>query len=192
MKPSIDPHSAFTGPSFSWQNRLSRVLWNLVYTLLFRPSPRPLHGWRSFLLRLFGAKLGRGCHIYPKALIWAPWNLSCEDEAGVADGVNLYNQAPISLGFRTVVSQGSHLCTGTHDYESPRFELLAFPIRVGDQAWVCADCFVGPGVTIGPGAVIGARSVVTKDMPDWTVCAGHPCQPIKPRVMKDATAGAAA
>lgn len=175
---TIDAH---TGPSFSFGNRLARALWGMVYVCLFRTSPRPLHGWRNALLRLFGARLGKRCHIYPKAVIWAPWNLECGDEVGVADGVTLYSQARITLGARSVISQGSHLCTGTHDYESARFELVAYPIAIGAHAWVCAECFVSPGITVGEGAVIGARSVVTRDMPAWMVCAGHPCIPVKPR-----------
>ena len=135
------------------------------------------------MLRLWGAKIGRHCHIYPRAVIWAPWNLICRDEVGVADGVNLYNQAPIKLGSRCVISQGAFLCTGTHDYTSEDFPLVARPIEIGDHAWVAAEAFVHPGVTIGEGAVIGARSVVTRDMPAWMICAGHPCEPIKPRVM---------
>lgn len=177
-KPAVD---AFTGPSFSLSNRLGRVAWNFVCALFFRTSPRPLHAWRAFLLRLFGAKIARGVHIYPRAIIWAPWNLEVGEESGVADSAILYNQAPIKLGRRVVISQGTHLCTGTHDYENPGFPLYAKPITVGDHAWVAAECFVHPGINIAEGAVIGARSVVTKDMPAWTVCAGHPCQPIKPR-----------
>ena len=172
---------AFTGPSFSLRNRLARVIWNFVCALFFRWSPRPLHGWRRFVLSCFGAKLGKGCHIYPKAIIWAPWNLEVGEETGVADGAILYNQAPIKLGRRVVISQGAHLCTGTHDYEKPGFPLYAKPITVGDHAWIAAESFVHPGVSIGEGSVVGARSVVTKDMPPWMVCAGHPCQPIKPR-----------
>lgn len=175
---------AYTGPSFSLGNRLARAAWSLVRATLFRWSPRPFHAWRAFLLRCFGARLGRGCHIYPRAIIWAPWNLECGDEVGVADGVTLYTQAKITLGRRAVISQGSHLCTGTHDYESPRFELVAYPITVGPLAWVCAEAFVGPGVVIGEGAVIGARSVVLKDLPPWQVCAGHPCVPRKPRTLR--------
>lgn len=167
---------------FSWRNRLARVAWHSVYILLFRPSPRPLHAWRAFLLRRFGARIAPGCHIYPKAVVWAPWNLVCQEAAGVADGAILYNQALITLGKRSVVSQGSHLCTGTHDYESATFELHAKAISVGDDAWIAAESFVHPGINIGEGAVIGARSVVTKDMPAWMVCAGHPCKPIKPRL----------
>lgn len=166
---------------FSFTNKAGRFAWGLVYFFLFRPTPRSFHSWRAFLLRLFGAKMGVHCHIYPGARIWAPWNLECADHAAIADGVIVYNQAKISLGHNAIVSQGSHLCTGTHDYNSPLFELRAFPIHIGPEAWVCADCFIGPGVTVGEGAVIGARSVALKDMPAWMVCAGHPCIPIKPR-----------
>lgn len=175
--------SAYRGPSFSFGNRLARAIWNLADQLLFRYSPRPFHAWRSWLLRCFGARLGRNCHIYPGVRIWAPWNLECGDEVGVAEGVILYNQALIRLGNRVVISQGSHLCTGTHNFRSKRFELMAFPISVGEHAWICAEAFVHPGVRIGEGVVIGARAVVTKDMPEWMVCAGHPCEPIKKREM---------
>jgi putative colanic acid biosynthesis acetyltransferase WcaF len=125
--------------------------------------------------------LGARCHIYPRVEIWAPWNLRCDDEVGVADRVILYNQALIHLGRRVVVSQGSHLCTGTHDYESAAFLLKSYPITVRANAWICAEVFVHPGVNIGEGAVVGARSVVTKSIPDWMVCAGNPCVPLKPR-----------
>ena len=177
-QPLADAH---TGPSFPLGNRVARALWNACWLLLFRPSPRPMHGWRNLLLRVFGAKIARGCHIYPGVRVWAPWNLICLEQAGIGDGAILYNQAPITLGKCSVVSQGAHLCCGTHDYESPGFELITVPIVVGDHAWLAAECFVHPGVTIGEGAIIGARSVVLHDMPGWTVCAGNPCKPLKPR-----------
>ena len=176
---------AHTQPSFSLTNRFGRLMWRFVYQLLFRLSPRPLHAWRSFLLTLFGAHLGRNCHIYPRAVIWAPWNLMCGAQVGVADGAILYNQAMIKIGDRTVISQGSHLCTGSHDYEDPGFPLFAKPIRIGSEAWIAAECFVHPGVEIGDGAVVGARSVVTHDLPAWMISAGNPCKPIKPRVFRD-------
>jgi putative colanic acid biosynthesis acetyltransferase WcaF len=157
------------------------VLWAAACLLFFRFTPRPCFAWRALVLRCFGAKIGRGCRIYRKAEIWAPWNLECGDQVCVADRVILYSQGRISLGTRSVISQGSHLCTGTHDYLSPGFELCTRPIQVGAHAWLAAEVFVHPGVTIGEGAVIGARAVVTRDMPAWTVCAGHPCQPIKAR-----------
>ena len=174
----------YTKPSFSLSNRLRRLLWGVVHTLLFRPSPRPMHAWRAMLLRLFGARLGAHVHVYPSVRVWAPWNVACADYVGIADGVELYSMARITIGARTTVSQGSYLCAGTHDYTDPSFQLLAEPITIGSNVWVCAQAFVGPGVAIGDRAVIGARSVVTKSMPEGMVCAGNPCRPLKPRAMK--------
>lgn len=174
--------NTFTGPSFSLSNRISRVLWMGVSGIFFRFSPRPMHGFRAFLLRLFGAKVGRGVHVYPKVKIWAPWNLILKDECGVADGVILYSQGQIKIGYRVVISQDVHLIGGTHDYTEPGFPLITKSIVVNDHAWIAAEVFINPGIVIGEGCVIGARSVVTKDLPAWMVCAGHPCKPIKERI----------
>jgi putative colanic acid biosynthesis acetyltransferase WcaF len=154
--------------------------WHITCFSIF---PRPFHQWRSFLLRCFGAKIGKSVHVYPGAKIWAPWNLELADGAGVANGAILYTQGRITIGKNAVISQGAHLCAGTHDYNLPDFPLYTMPIVIGDYAWVAADVFIHPGITIGNGCVVGARSVVTKDMPDWMVCAGHPCKPIKARTL---------
>lgn len=174
----------FTGPSFSLRNRMGRVLWGIAYNLLFRFSPNPLHGWRAFLLRSFGAKIGRGVHVYPGVKVWAPWNITLDDECGIANGAILYSQGKIKIGSRSVISQGAHLCAGTHDYTKKGFPLITGPINVGDNVWIAAEAFIHPGVSVGTGSVIGARSVVNKDMPTWMICAGHPCIPIKERVLK--------
>ena len=175
----------FTGASFSLRNRISRVIWGAVYIIFFRYSPRPFHEFRSILLRLFGAKIGKGVHVYPGVKIWAPWNLDLRDECGIANGVDLYSQGKITIGKRSIISQRVFLCTGTHDYTLKGHPLITAPIVVADHAWVAAEAFVHPGVTIGEGAVIGARSVVTQDMPSWTVCAGHPCKPLKERILNE-------
>lgn len=171
----------YVGTNFSISNRIGRVLWAFVYILFFKFSPKPFHGWRSFLLRLFGAKVGKKVHVYPGAVVWAPWNLELGDHVGIANGAILYTQGKITIGRHAVISQGAHLCAGTHDYNQPGFPLITKPIIVSDYAWVAAEAFVHPGITIGKGSVVGARSVVTKDTPDWMVCAGHPCKPLRPR-----------
>ena len=171
-------------PSFSLANRARRALWGICRALLFRPTPRPMRAWRAAVLRAFGAKIGKHANIASSVKVWAPWNLTIDDYVAVGDDVDLYAMAVIHIKTRAIVSQGTYLCAGTHDYTSEGFQLLAFPIIVEERSWVCAQSFVGPGVTIGEGAVIGARSVVTRDMPAWQVCAGNPCRPIKPRVMK--------
>ncbi|MBC7507206.1 MAG: colanic acid biosynthesis acetyltransferase WcaF [Ferruginibacter sp.] len=175
------------GASFSLRNRFMRVVWGLVDATLFRYSPKPFHGWRAMLLRLFGAKVGRGVHVYPGVRVWAPWNLELKDECGIANGSILYSQGKITIGRKTVISQGSHLCAGTHDYNVEGFPLITMPIIIGDNAWIAAEAFIHPGVTIGSGCVIGARSVVNKDIPAWTVCGGHPCKYIKERLQPVAT-----
>src|SRR5690554_6631290 len=173
-----------SGPSFSLKNRVARVVWACIYMLFFRFSPKPCHGYRSMVLRLFGAKVGKGVHVYPKVQIWAPWNLELGDFTGIGNGVILYSQGRISIGHRSVVSQGAHLCAGTHDYTQAGFPLITKPITIGNQVWIAAEAFIHPGISIEEGCVIGARSVVTKDMPAWMVCSGHPCKPLKARVME--------
>lgn len=167
---------------FSISNRIARLLWQLAYLLFFRYTPRCLHVWRIWILKCFGANVSLSCHIYPNAEIWAPWNLVCKANSCIGQKVIVYNQAPIYIGEQAVVSQESYLCTGTHDYTKHSFNLITKPIVIQAHAWVGARAFILPGVTVGEGCVIGACSVVTKAMPPWMVCAGHPCEPIKKRV----------
>ena len=176
-----DPYLA---ASFPLSNRLMRFAWGIVYALLFRPSPRPAHAWRSFLLRCFGAKMEPACHIYPKAIIWAPWNLCCENQATVADGATVYNPKPIRLGTHSIVSQEAYLCGATHDYEDPAFPLIASEISIGPYAWVCARATVQPGISMGEGAVLALGSVATRNLDPWTVYAGVPARKIKSRVLR--------
>ena len=176
---NVDTH---TGPSFSFQNRLARMVWNVFYAIFIRYSPKPLHGWRVFWLRMFGAKIGKGVHVYPKVLIWAPWNIEIADYSGIGNGVRLYAQGKIMIGRKVVISQGAHICAGTHDYTNPGFPLVTKAIFIDDFAWIASEAFLHPGVRIAEGCVIGARSVVNKDMPAWTICAGFPCKPIRERV----------
>jgi len=132
-------------------------------------------------LRCFGAQLGKGVNIYPSCRITIPWNLKIGDWSTIGNGVKLYALGPIKIGAEVTVSQGAHLCAGSHDYEDPKFLLLKLPITIQDSAWVCADAFVGPNITIGKGAVIAARSVVVKDVQQWEVVGGNPAKRIKNR-----------
>jgi putative colanic acid biosynthesis acetyltransferase WcaF len=171
----------FEGASFKRRNRLARLLWQVVWLLLFRPTPPQMHAWRGWLLRRFGAQIHSSCHVYSSARIWAPWNLKMGANACLGPLVNCYSMALIELGERVVVSQGAFLCSGSHDYTQESFQLFAEPICIGSDAWICAEAFLGPGICIGEGAVIGARAVVTRSQPPWFVCAGNPARPLKPR-----------
>ena len=165
-------------------NRLSRLLWNLVWLLFFYPCPVIFHSWRSFLLGIFGAKIGRGVHVYPSVRIWAPWNLEIGDNSSLGPGVNCYSVDKVTIGDNSTVSQFAYLCTASHDIRHPQFLLVSKPISVGSNAWIAADAFLGPGVKVGDGAVVGARSAVFKDVKPWNVVGGNPAKFLKRRVIR--------
>jgi putative colanic acid biosynthesis acetyltransferase WcaF len=173
------------GPSFSLRNRLLRAAWNVTWAVLASWTPPQLRFWRRFLLKLFGAHLGESCDVRGSARVWYPPHLHLEDRALLAERVTCYNMAPITLGRAALVSQGAHLCAGTHDISSPTFQLMASPITIGAGAWIAAEAFVGPGVSVGDGAVLGARSVAFRSLDPWTVYGGNPARPLKTRVLRN-------
>ncbi|MBP9181992.1 MAG: acetyltransferase [Fuscovulum sp.] len=160
-----------------------RVLWAAV-SPAFRMSPRIFWGWRRLLLRSFGAKVGAEAQIYPSVRITIPWNLELGPQCAVGDRVILYALGPITIGARATVSQGAHLCAGTHDLSDPSRPLLKPPIRIGEDAWICADAFIGPGVTVGRAAIVGARAVAMRNVAEQTTVVGNPARAIerKPNV----------
>jgi len=157
-------------------------LWWAVQASLFARSPRIAYGWRRFLLRLFGARIGRAVLIRPSARCIYPWRLAIGDRSWIGEQVELYTLAPITIGKDVVVSQRTFLCAGGHDPTRPSFDTTTAPITVEDEAWIAADVFVAPGVTVGRGAVIAARSTLLHDArPGW-LYAGYPARPIRPRI----------
>jgi putative colanic acid biosynthesis acetyltransferase WcaF len=168
----------------SWGNKAARVAWWCVWHSLFRFSPRIFYGWRRMLLRCFGAKVGRGAKVFATTRIWAPWNLTLDEYACLSQDVDCYCVAPVRIGAHATVSQGAFLCTASHDPEDPHMRLVTSPVTVAAQAWVCARAIVLPGITLAEGAIAGAGSVVTKDVPAWTIVAGNPAQPIGSRTLR--------
>jgi putative colanic acid biosynthesis acetyltransferase WcaF len=126
------------------------------------------------MLRLFGAKVGAQVHIHPSAQIFLPWNLEIGDWSSVGFEALLYNLGPMKIGERVTISQRAHLCGGTHKFREACMPLVRSSISVGDEAWICADAFVGPGVTIGDRAVVGARAVVMRNVPAGKIVVGNP------------------
>lgn len=168
---------------YSKLENTARVAWALG-KLLFRLTPRPCYALRCLLLKVFGAKIGVHVRVHPHAQIFFPWKLAIGSYSAIGESAVIYNLGYIYIGSRTTISQRAHLCAGSHDFTDVSMPLLKPPISIGDDAWVCADAYVGPGVEIGNGAIVGARAVVVKDVPDWTIVAGNPAKHIRQRILK--------
>ncbi|MCH4822769.1 putative colanic acid biosynthesis acetyltransferase [Gramella lutea] len=163
-------------------NKISRVIWGITYLIFFLPFfPNFCRIWRCFILRLFGAKIGKQSNIRSTVRIWAPWNLKVGNYSSIAPGTDIYNQGEIEIGDRTIISQKTYLCASTHDYNQATFPLVKKPIKIGNQVWIAADAFIGPGVQIGEGVIVGARSAVFKNIEPWTIVRGNPARFVKSR-----------
>lgn len=168
------------------KHQLVRLLWSVVWGLFARPLPRSMcSGWKRFLLRLFGAKIHRTAIVYSSAKVYYPANLVMDAYSCLASEVDCYNVALIHIGANTTVSQGTYLCTASHDITNPHNPLITSPIVIEDQAWIGAKAFVGMGVTVGQGAVVGATASVYKNVNPWTIVGGNPAKFIKKRVIKE-------
>lgn len=166
---------------WSLSHKLLRMTWFVVWGTLGYYGPRGFSGWRVWLLKLFGAKIGRAPLICSNVRVLMPWNLVIGDSVAIAERVDIYNFALVQIGSNTCLSQGVWLCTGTHDYVQPNFPLIWKPISIGSSVWLASEVFVHPGVTIGDGVVVGARAVVAGKLAAWGVYSGNPCTFIKAR-----------
>jgi putative colanic acid biosynthesis acetyltransferase WcaF len=162
-------------------NRFRGFLWSAVRSTLFRWSPPSAVGWRNLLMRMFGAKVGHGAAVAPSAHIDHPWNLGLGDGATICEHVIINCMGSVSIGDRSRISQYSHICAGTHEYQRPDMRIEPRPIDVGKDVWIAADAFVGPGVRIGDGAMLAARSSAFHDLPEGMICLGEPARAVKPR-----------
>lgn len=180
----IPPLPARELASPSRGDKLRRALWQIVCASTYRFIPAPFHGARCAILRVFGARIAKGALPYPRARIWAPWNLEMHHNSCIADGVECYNVARVVVGENATVSQRASLCTASHDYRSKRHPLIAADIVIESGAWIAAEAFIGPGVTVANHAVVGARAVVTRSIPANAIVAGNPARVIGMRVMQ--------
>jgi putative colanic acid biosynthesis acetyltransferase WcaF len=165
---------------YSRREQLMRVAW-AAGRWLIRLSPRPFFGWRRFVLRQFGARLGQEVRIYSTTHLYMPWNVEIDDWAAIGEDVFIYSLGKVRIGKRVAVSYRAHVCAGTHDFADATLPLLKPPVTIEDDAFVGTEAFIGPDVTVGRAALVGARCVVMKDVPPLAVVAGNPCKIIGTR-----------
>lgn len=156
-------------------------LWWLIEGIIFPLTPHTTNNIRVKLLRLFGAKIGKGVVIRPSARFLFPWKVEIGDYSWIGDSVYLYSLDQITIGCHSIISQKCYLCTGSHDINDTHFALLTAPISIGNGVWVATDCFIAPGVKIGANTIIGARSSVFKSITSGVIAWGSPCKAHKIR-----------
>jgi putative colanic acid biosynthesis acetyltransferase WcaF len=182
MTPPVQDLKSFRlPPNFRGRPAWFVQLWWIVQATAFRCSPQAFYGWRRFLLRLFGAKIGRGVIIRPTAEITYPWRLTIGDYSWIGDHATLYTLGEVRIGDNACVSQHCYLAAAYHDYTRPTFDMIGSFIAIESEVWLATRVFVAPGVTVGRGAVVGAGGIVLKDLPPMMVCAGNPAKPLRPR-----------
>ena len=151
-----------------------QVIWFCLGSPLLSTRWLPGSAWRVLLLRAFGARIGSGCRIKPGLRLKFPWRLVVGDACWLAEDAWLDNLAPITLGDRVCISQGTYLCTGNHDFRSPGFELRLGPITIGSDAWIAACAVLAPGTNVGPGAVVALGAVVSGTVEPGSIVRGNP------------------
>lgn len=161
---------------FRGRSGLVVLLWQIAQQTLFAWSPQPAYGWRRWLLRVFGASVGKGVLVRPTARVTYPWKVKLGQHCWIGDHAELYSLGFISIGRNAVVSQRSYICAATHDYRDISFPLVAKSVVIEHEAWVAADCFIAPGVVIGAGAIVAARSTVLQSVDSATIVAGQPAK----------------
>lgn len=171
----------------SWYNPggeiLKRILWYFTNALFFINPLNPSSGIRVCLLRLFGAKIGKGVVIKPGVNIKYPWNLSIGDYSWIGENVWIDNLAKVKIGNNVCVSQGAMLLCGNHDYKRPTFDLMVKPIVIEDGAWVGAQSTVCPGITMHSHSVLAVGSIASKDLMPYSIYRGNPAVKVAERVM---------
>lgn len=170
---------------FRGKSKFIVQLWWIVEKTLFAWSPQFLYGWRRYLLRLFGAKIGKGVLLRPTVKITYPWKVSIDDHTWVGEDCILYSLGNITIGAHVAIAHGVYFNTGLHDYSVETFNIKSKPVVIEDQSWITNDVYIAPGVTIGKGCVVGARSSVFKDLPPNKICVGTPAKPIKDRLLQE-------
>jgi putative colanic acid biosynthesis acetyltransferase WcaF len=162
------------------RNMVVRALWHIVNSLLLM-SFIPGSFWRSGLLRLFGAQIGRGVVIKPRVNVKYPWNLSIGEYSWLGEGVWIDNLGKVNIGSHCCISQGALLLCGNHNYRKPSFDLMVGDITLENGVWIGARAMVCPGVVCHAHAVLSAGSIATANLNGYKIYSGNPAVAVRER-----------
>jgi putative colanic acid biosynthesis acetyltransferase WcaF len=160
------------------------LLWYFANVLFFRSSLNPFNCLKVLLLRLFGAKIGKGVNIKPAVNIKYPWRLSIGNYSWIGENVWIDNLDIVSIGDNCCISQGAMLLCGNHNYKKTTFDLITGKIVLEDGAWIGAQSIVCPDVTCKTHSILAVNSVATNDLDAYTIYQGNPAKAIRKRIIE--------
>ncbi|RIV21225.1 colanic acid biosynthesis acetyltransferase WcaF [Fibrisoma montanum] len=171
----------------SWYNpgpRWKVLLWFLANTVFlnnYLPIPVAV---KAFILRVFGAKIGKGVMIKPAVNIKYPWLLVVGNYVWIGEKVWIDNLSEVTIGDNVCLSQGAMLLTGNHDYRLPTFDLTTRPITLDEGVWIGAQSVVCPGIRCHSHAVLAVGSVATRPLEAYGIYQGNPAVWVRKREIR--------
>lgn len=165
-------------------SKFKQVLWFFVNAFFVRASWNPFMGFKILLLKIFGAKIGKGLIIKNNVIIKFPWYLTVGDNCWIGENVWIDNIDKVTICSNVCISQGAMLLTGNHDYTDPKMPYRNAPITIKDGAWIGAKAIVCPGISVGECAILTVGSIATKNLEPFGIYQGTPAQKIRQRVIK--------
>ncbi len=160
------------------------LLWFMANGLFVNTPLNPFNALRIFVLRAFGAKIGKGVILKHRVNVKFPWNLEIGDHCWIGEAVWIENQGKVTIGNNCCLSQGVVMMTGNHNYKKVTFDLIVRPIVLEDGVWLGAGSMVTQGVTCFSHSVLGVAAVASFDLEPYTIYASNPCQILRKRVME--------
>jgi len=164
---------------------IRRVLWYISNFIFFKtliPYPYKL---KVFILRFFGAKVGKNVVIKPDVNIKFPWFLEIGDNVWIGENAWIDNLTWVKIGNNVCISQGAYICTGNHNYKKESFDLIVKPVIIEDGVWIGAKSVVCPGIRMKNHSILTVCSILNTDAEEYTIYRGNPAQPIRKRIIED-------
>jgi len=159
--------------------RWKEALWLLVRWLFFMTALPWPSGLRAAWLRVFGASVGARTVVREYVNISFPWRLTLGDDVWLGEEVMILSLAPVTIESSVCISQRAFLCTGSHAFQAPAFDLVTKPITIRRGSWVAAQAFLAAGVEVGADSVVAAGSVVLENVPARSLVRGNPAVVVK-------------
>ena len=166
-------------------NIIKRILWYCTNVLFFLNPWNPFSSLKVFLLKLYGAKVGKGVVIKPSVNIKYPWRLVIGNDTWIGEKVWIDNLVNVEIGNNVSISQGAMILCGNHNYKKTSFDLMVGEVKLEEGVWIGAHSIVTPGTICKSHSILAVNSVATKDLDAYTIYQGNPAVEVRKRNIEE-------